>query len=447
MDGLLQFCFLPISHRNDSILANASFTVWDGRDFGPCFEYLFIILASNSAFAVASAVYAGLKCTRLKRKTVPLPLVARAFVCMLMIVLTAGELVGSFKYATERPLVVFVAEFVSMAAWSLHMLCVLAMGFSVRHSGRGPLGLHAVWYLTLVASVFHCRTTLSYEWDRWRHGESSADYSSFPNSVYFEEVILVSSWLRMLLQLLYLFTLVFYVAPVKGSEVDIPNRHQGLLELESFRQEEEVITFGTGRRRMYGSILSHHHHHHHSTISSTRCTSSELEASSEDSSNVLSYLSFWWVQPIMRKGEVGKLERPDDLPLLPRALRTSRVRERFQAAAAAATACNGSGTHPAARIESSTSSEDDTTDQEAHLLIDTQPREKAKGSTKKESGTASILYCRGGGKAELDPVPTHKKCGTSQTLLKGGEILWDLNVTVTKELWHHRHHHHCWSNR
>jgi hypothetical protein len=54
-----------------------------------------------------------------------------------------------------------------------------------------------------------------------------------------------------------------------------------------------------------------------------------LEAS-EDRANPLSLLSFWWVGPLMRRGSLGLLQKPDDLLQLPKSLKTSKVRRRFQ---------------------------------------------------------------------------------------------------------------------
>ena len=52
---------------------------------------------------------------------------------------------------------------------------------------------------------------------------------------------------------------------------------------------------------------------------------------SEDRANFLSRLSFWWVEPLMKMGAMGMLQRPDDLPQLPRSLQTDGIRKRFRA--------------------------------------------------------------------------------------------------------------------
>lgn len=55
-----------------------------------------------------------------------------------------------------------------------------------------------------------------------------------------------------------------------------------------------------------------------------------LEAS-EDRATFLSRLSFWWVEPLMKRGAVGLLQKPEDLPQLPHSLQTEGIRKRFRA--------------------------------------------------------------------------------------------------------------------
>jgi ATP-binding cassette subfamily C (CFTR/MRP) protein 10 len=50
----------------------------------------------------------------------------------------------------------------------------------------------------------------------------------------------------------------------------------------------------------------------------------------EDRANPLSLITFWWLQPLMKAGSLGFIQKPEDLPFLPRKMSTSHVRERFQ---------------------------------------------------------------------------------------------------------------------
>ena len=50
----------------------------------------------------------------------------------------------------------------------------------------------------------------------------------------------------------------------------------------------------------------------------------------EDDANLLSLLSFWWVEPLMKRGALGFLRNPEDLLKLPKSLSTSKMREKFQ---------------------------------------------------------------------------------------------------------------------
>ena len=50
----------------------------------------------------------------------------------------------------------------------------------------------------------------------------------------------------------------------------------------------------------------------------------------EDHINVFSWVSFWWVEPLMRRGALGLLRNPEDLLQLPKSLKTSKIRDTFR---------------------------------------------------------------------------------------------------------------------
>ena len=53
------------------------------------------------------------------------------------------------------------------------------------------------------------------------------------------------------------------------------------------------------------------------------------KTSPEDKANPLSLLSFWWLQPLMKRGAKGLIQRPADLPQLPTSLSTSAISNKF----------------------------------------------------------------------------------------------------------------------
>ena len=336
MDGVLNFCYKPLLHISSttySIPANASFKVWYNGDFGPCFEYLVLVAALSALFGLASGLYAGLKHTALKRKRRPPLLLARAVISLCVVVSTLVELIAAFWIATERPLAVLVSEITIVISWSVHLFFLVVLSSSIAHSGRGPLMLNSLWFLTLVGTVFRFRTVV-----RWNaHPSDYRYFTLLDGDAYFSLLLRVITYVHFGLQCTYAVTLVFKVKPVTGDDIRVPvsRLEKGKINSGSTqyndREEDQLITSdwkASGSSSKYGSIST--------PVSSSEIAirrravdASKLEAS-EDKANVLSLLSFWWVQPLMERGALGLLEKPEDLPQLPRSLKTATVREHFQ---------------------------------------------------------------------------------------------------------------------
>ncbi len=51
----------------------------------------------------------------------------------------------------------------------------------------------------------------------------------------------------------------------------------------------------------------------------------------KDESNVISKLVFYWVNPLIKKGRMGRLQSPSDVFELPGVMDTSRISQKFQA--------------------------------------------------------------------------------------------------------------------
>jgi len=334
MEGLMEFCYKPVLPSvGENFPANSTFQVWYNNDFGLCFEYLVFATFLNALFGVTSALYAGQKYTRIKRKRIPIALAVRAAVSLCVIVNTLVEFTASFKLATGRPYSVLLAEIVLIISWSIHLLSVLVLCSSVKHSGRGPLTLHAVWFLVFIGDIIHFRTVI-----RWTTNPSDYHNPSLPNDVgymYFALLLRITTYVNFGLQCLYVITLLFGVPPATGDNIKIPRNVARRLytgstqyhdeEREYLVAQQHLVTSETEGSLGYGLI-------------SVRDTQgqrkgavdfSKLEAS-EDKANIVSLLSFWWVLPLMKRGDLGFLQKPEDLLQLPKSLKTSNVREKFQ---------------------------------------------------------------------------------------------------------------------
>lgn len=328
-----QFCYHSSLPNGTS---HASVIVWRNGDFGLCFEHLIFLSSLNAIFGLFSALYAGLSHTLTKRTRKPLFLLVRATVSLLIAVNSIVELSGGFWLVRERPYAILLSEAVTAVSWVVHLLCVLVLCGSIRHSGRGPLALNAVWFLTLVGAVVHFRTVV-----RWNLDPHAYHYlTSQFGSAYFSLFLQITTYVHLGLQCLYGITLAFKAKPVKSVEdIRLPWKFSKRLCVQNEEDDGEKQPLISSRPqaadvRRRGKVIEGHDYgaiplpalEEMGVYVSDK---SRLDAD-EGRANVLSLLTFWWVEPLLRRGDMGLLERPEDLLCLPRALQTAHVREYFQ---------------------------------------------------------------------------------------------------------------------
>ena len=348
--GHVDFCYRPILSTNttdswDNVVQSPNFTsefvVWNSGDFGLCFEYIVFIIASSALFGVTSAIFAGLKFSKLHRKRVPFVLVVRMVLSLLIVVNSLVELVAGFWLAKERPYSVLLSEAVLIMSWTVHILCVYVLGRSIAHHGRGPLTLDTAWFVTLVGCVIHLRTVLRWDYHHDDYTYKFPDESGIVHSAYFSPLVRITAYVYFGLQCLYAVTLLFKVTQVTGDNVLFPSQRK-TLEISgsstwnddaetSVRQQLITANWSPAHtsHSTYGSIFSGSVNGQYQWFS-PRFDVSKLETS-EDKANFLSRLSFWWVEPLMKRGGLGLLQKPEDLPQLPRSLRTDGIRRKFRA--------------------------------------------------------------------------------------------------------------------
>lgn len=335
MGGYLELCYYPLLGGGvNSIpkLPNASFTVWYGNDFGLCFEYLVFCAFMGAIFGVMSAFYAGLKYTKIRRRRKSVVLLVRALLSFCILVAFLVDFVGSFWLSTRKPYSVTLSNVVLMIAWSMHLFYLWALSRSVSHYGRGPLNLDAIWILVFVGTIFQLRTTI-----RWRLNPESYLRLLLPiEQAYFSQLSEIIVYVLFGLQCLYGVTLFFKVSRVTGDNVRMYPAHQNSLNRDriqwsddaesSVRQHLISSEWKTSHvsTSLYGSLTASYDSGLVSDVEFTK-----IEAS-EDDANPLSLLSFWWVGPLLRRGSLGLLQKPEDLLQLPKSLRTKKLRKRFQ---------------------------------------------------------------------------------------------------------------------
>ena len=327
-----RLCYSPVlgnvansSHVQDG----AGFTIWYRRDFDLCFEYLMFSAVVGALFGVASAFYAGIKHTKVQRNRKSPILMLRVIISFCILVTTVVDFVGTFWLSKERPYSVILSLVVLMIAWSLHVFFLWVLSCSVSHYGWGPINLNAVWIVVFVGNILQLRTVI-------RRRLNPGLYQRSLEQEYFTELSEVAVYMIFSLQCLYGLTLFFKVSRVTGDNVRMYPAHHGSLSAEKGFQWSEETSEGqhllssesktAPTPKTYGSLTASYSSRQTRVVDFGR-----LEAS-EDSANPFSLLSFWWVGPLMRRGSLGFLRRPDDLLELPKSLKTSKVRRRFQQA-------------------------------------------------------------------------------------------------------------------
>lgn len=322
MDGYNQFCYTPVllSSSRPSPRVNSTFTVWSSGDFEPCFESLVVTTGSSALFGITSALYAGSLHTKLRRKRRPPVLLIRALLGLCVVLAFTVQLVGSFWLSPWRPYSTLLSEAVTVLSWTVHLVCVWTMTFSIRQSGRGPLTLHCAWFLTLLASVFKLHTVISWNVDDSKYKQ----FSSTVGDAYFSLTSQVTTYVYFAIQVLYLLTLPFSVPMVTGDNVVVSGRKPYLTTQFEDSEEQSVS------QHLLSSEWAGPTHTGYGSIETGTSGSHDLKIASEDGANLVSLLTFWWVGPLMKRGSLGLLRTPEDLPPLPSSLDTQAVRDVFR---------------------------------------------------------------------------------------------------------------------
>ena len=345
--GYLDFCYRPVLPINGSTSWDyeqskytSKFTVWQDGDFGLCFEYITFLTATSALFGLTSAIFAGLKFSKLHRKRMPFILLLRMLLSLLVVINSLVEMVAGFWLTKERPYSVLLSQTVLMMSWTVHIGCIYVLSKSITHHGRGPLTLDTAWFMTFVGCVIHLRTVLRWHYHPDHYTYKFAVSDDIVVSAYFQLLIQITTYVYFGLQCLYALTLLFKVSQVTGDNVLFPSQRK-TLEISgsltwnddaetSIRQQLVTANWSPAHtsHSTYGSIFSGSANSQYQWFS-PRINLSKLEAN-EDKANFLSRLSFWWVEPLMKKGGLGLLQKPEDLPQLPCSLNTDQIRRRFR---------------------------------------------------------------------------------------------------------------------
>lgn len=339
MESYLELCYSPLvaeNHHNSSLrraLPNASFIVWYNNDFGLCFEYLTFSAFLGALFCIVSALYAGCNYTKIQRRRKPLALILRGIISLSIMLTFLVDFVGGFWLSPGRPYSVIVSLVVQILAWTVHVHCIWVLSCSATHYGRGPLNLYAAWILTFVGSILQLRTTI-----RWKLNQEPYQRSSLPiEDAYFSDLTEIIVYIVFSLQCLYALSLILKVNRVTGDNVSVqPIVYQGINQRKvewtddvDKSVHQHLISSKWTTEHAHSSYGTLPHPHSDLSVNLGGGNVGEIDAS-EDHASLFSCLSFWWVEPLMRRGALGFLRKPEDLLQLPKSLNTSKMREKFR---------------------------------------------------------------------------------------------------------------------
>uniref|UniRef100_A0A8C7U254 ATP-binding cassette sub-family B member 6 n=1 Tax=Oncorhynchus mykiss TaxID=8022 RepID=A0A8C7U254_ONCMY len=254
------------------------FPVWRDGAISPCFNQLVLGALAHAVVAVFSACYLSAQRCSLLRPSPPCGWGLRVASALLVTLLFVVDLVLVVLLHRGDMYLDILADGCAILAWLVHFGALLVLQRSIYRRTRGPSVLLLLVLLPIPNLVV---TLLAYA--------HKATYLDLAEP--FRVARLVLAVTRGLSLLVYLLA---FVAPCVGegsyTSMSVNDADSSLLIPESSYQD-------TG------------------------------EVVAEDGSSFISRLMYLWLNPLLRRGRRGELERPCNVYLLPRRLRTSAVLE------------------------------------------------------------------------------------------------------------------------
>lgn len=328
MESWFYYCYQPVSSHHPLLLlpSNFSFVFWQGEDFGLCFQKTVLSTFCLALLAILSALYAGLSHSPIRRRRPAVVGCVRAAIALFLLVNSLTGLVGSFWLSPGRPYSVLLSQCVSVFSWLVHLYCWVKLSLSVTHHGWGPTMLNLTWGATLLGSILQFRTVILYTQDINSLYSYTGLHGDKIGAIYFTLLSRVICYVEFGFQCLYALTIPIPVRAATADAILLPGRQTLTLQAEG---EEKVSLLKRSRREgtpvtVYACNLSYG-----ATRAQSPLPFADRE-SPEDKANILSLLSFWWLQPLMWRGAKGLIQRPTDLLSLPRSLSTAVISRKFR---------------------------------------------------------------------------------------------------------------------
>jgi len=275
--------------------------VWDGGDFGRCFEQLVLVGVSECILVIVSAAQLGRHASRQVRGPIPLSctLVSRILVSLTITLASViVPLLQRYVFNEHLSWSEIWAYTVTSFAWCIHTLFLWQHQRLFHVTLRGPTSLLVCVMVTSVSVIIQLHTVM---------------VNLLHHTVHVSLVTLVYTCLLAACHLLYWACLIAKHRP--PLQLRAPR-----LSVQSLDEHVDYL-LGSGQpsRRNYGSIQIPGQTPH-----------DDVTSCCEDNAGCLSRLTFWWVTPLMARGREQCLTDVDNLLPLPVRLYTSSLDRRFQ---------------------------------------------------------------------------------------------------------------------
>ncbi|KAM9491700.1 ATP-binding cassette sub-family C member 10-like [Salvelinus alpinus] len=256
------------------------FPVWRDGAISPCFNQLVLGALAHAVVAVFSACYLSAQRCSLLRSSPPCGWGLRVASALLVTLLFVVDLVLVVHLHRGDMYLDVLADGCAVLAWLVHFGALLVLQRSIYRRTRGPSVLLLLVLLPIPNLVV---TLLAYA--------QEATYLDLAEPLKVARLVFAAT--RGLSLLVYLLA---FAAPCVGegsyTSMSVNDADSFLLIPESSYQDTEEVV-------------------------------------AEDGSSFISRLLYLWLNPLLRRGRRGELEKPCNVYLLPRRLRTSAVRQHF----------------------------------------------------------------------------------------------------------------------
>ncbi|XP_047483384.1 ABC transporter C family member 13-like [Penaeus chinensis] len=278
----------PMFFNMTAFCGRMDFSAWNSQklNFGLCFQKAVFVVPTFAMLAIISAYYIGKQSEWVVRRRKQMAIIqARIGMTALSLILTILEpllyfYVGDGELFWVDGLVVGVQTI----AWLVHLGYLTSLKTRLSVGTRGPTPVIFAWLLTFLCTINLARTA-------W--------YRESGLSKLIEEIMRYLALAQLCLQIVYMFTL-------------FPKGSVGTSHYHEFRRE------ATERTPLMETSYNDYSGFH-------EAADPFHLGIAEERVNILSYLTFYWVNALMEKGALGHLRTQDDLHDLPIEMRTDVI--------------------------------------------------------------------------------------------------------------------------